>query len=267
MQVDRKSGATVASTSKSKSKSKVVPVKKNSTSGTSIHSCVVPKGTRKSSATLKSATKPAVKGKSNLKADAIKSKLKPDPNPSPAPEQDPVPYPSPAPVPEPIAGTVVVKYNHYDDSFPIVDGVLRFDDVDEKYCFSFAFPGKYQLHLFDNAVHPSNRTAENRLPEDQVAKIFPNLVDGATYFVEVEEDIEESKKAREAYSKAPPKIMSMAEVNAMTYASSKTEITQPNAQSQLITAELKGMKASELSGERYQQLLEARALEDCLFSN
>ncbi len=37
----------------------------------------------------------------------------------------------PEPPREPVKGTVTVKYNHYKDKFPIVDGVLQEADIDE----------------------------------------------------------------------------------------------------------------------------------------
>jgi len=46
---------------------------------------------------------------------------------------------------EPVKGLVTVKYNHYKEKFPILDGVLQESDIDEQYCFSAVFKGNYQL--------------------------------------------------------------------------------------------------------------------------
>ena len=45
----------------------------------------------------------------------------------------------PEPPREPVKGLVTVKYNHYKEKFPIVDGILQEADIDEKYCLSFVF--------------------------------------------------------------------------------------------------------------------------------
>ena len=59
---------------------------------------------------------------------------------------------------EPVEGLVTVKYNHYKEKFPILDGVLREDCIDEQYCLSYAFKGSYQLLLReDNKCLPEER--------------------------------------------------------------------------------------------------------------
>ena len=49
------------------------------------------------------------------------------------------------PIMEPVKGLVTVKYNHYKEKFPIIDGVLQEADIDEQYYFSGVFKGNYQL--------------------------------------------------------------------------------------------------------------------------
>jgi len=51
------------------------------------------------------------------------------------------------PIPEPVKGEVTVKYNHYKEKFPITDGVLLEELINEQYCLSYAFKGNYQLNL------------------------------------------------------------------------------------------------------------------------
>ncbi len=41
----------------------------------------------------------------------------------------------------------MIKYSHYKDPFDIVDGVITYETIDEKYCLSFAFKGNYKMHL------------------------------------------------------------------------------------------------------------------------
>ena len=50
--------------------------------------------------------------------------------------------------PEPVVGSVIVLYSVYNQSFPTVDGVLKWEDVDEEYCFSFAFAGNWMPELY-----------------------------------------------------------------------------------------------------------------------
>ena len=40
---------------------------------------------------------------------------------------------------EPEVGDAIIRYNHYKKPFPVVDGVLKWEDIDEEYCFSFVF--------------------------------------------------------------------------------------------------------------------------------
>ena len=50
-----------------------------------------------------------------------------------------LPEPEPAaalPDPDPVVGEVRVKYNHYREEFTVQDGVLQWDDIDEKYGLS-----------------------------------------------------------------------------------------------------------------------------------
>ena len=80
-------------------------------------------------------------------------------------------------------------------------------------------------------------------------KSFINTVPGATYFVEVEEDPEEAGKEK------------------TTYIAPKSEKKVKTAQD-ILTDQLKGMSLEELEakGAKYQEALEARELEDILYS-
>lgn len=81
----------------------------------------------------------------------------------------------------PIRGEVIVKYSHYKDKFPIVDGVLRESDIDDQYCLSSVFKGDYKFQI--------------RLEKDIGRKYLPKLVGGwngvevgNVYILEVDED-------------------------------------------------------------------------------
>lgn len=43
-------------------------------------------------------------------------------------------------IPEgPVHGEVKIIYNHYNKSFPIVDGCLKWETIDDMYAFSYVF--------------------------------------------------------------------------------------------------------------------------------
>ena len=52
---------------------------------------------------------------------------------------------------EPVLGESVITYSTYKTSFKHIDGMLKWEDVDEEYCFSSAFDeGNYELKLKDD---------------------------------------------------------------------------------------------------------------------
>ncbi|KAJ1410904.1 hypothetical protein B484DRAFT_402805 [Ochromonadaceae sp. CCMP2298] len=56
-------------------------------------------------------------------------------------------------------GSVRVRFNHYNKSFPLHNSVLRWSDVDEEYCFSFVYRGDFKryLTLVPNKVRFNNK--------------------------------------------------------------------------------------------------------------
>lgn len=62
-----------------------------------------------------------------------------------APEEPPPPPPPPEP--ELPSGEVMVRYNHYTKKFPMVKGVVKFEDVDAQYAISFVFTGFWACYL------------------------------------------------------------------------------------------------------------------------
>ena len=146
----------------------------------------------------------------------------------------------------------MVRYNHYKEEFQIADGRLAVFDVDDRLCLSFAFP-KCRLHLTDTEGSPYPN-----VDEDSSGGFFQSLQSGKTYWVLVEEDSEEARQS-EARNRA--------------YLERKAKQRDPACSTEkrgvaLITEELKKLSAEELreAGPRYQELLAARDLEDCLFS-
>ena len=145
---------------------------------------------------------------------------------------------------EPIRGEVVVKYNHYKEKFPVVDGVLKEADIDEQYCLSHAYKGTIQFLLREE--RDPSRTY---LPNEGGAWSCVEL--GKTYVVEVQED-----EAAEAERRKNSKPISFYK-----------EETKKNGRIDGITNQLKGMSIKELEekGDKYKELIEARDLEDILY--
>lgn len=257
--------------------------------------------------------------------------------------------PTPPPPAEPVVGSVTVRYNHYKNAFPTVDGVLLFSAVDEEFCISFVFKGNFKISLRPNeapapvaAVAADEATAAigaaDSVPADETAATdsgaeatpadadaaptrettanagteatpaapaatdaaeprppvpttvhpspsppvaiedgaepppdsnsdrppeeFRGVVEGATYWLDVEEDpvlgvgVDGLTRKTKGIDWASPDGG-----NGLTSAAS-------NRATDDITNELKKMSADELrdGGERYKQLLEARELESCLFA-
>ncbi len=73
-------------------------------------------------------TKTQVEVKASVAKEEIKEEIK---VPEPVVEE--------VVIPEPVHGLVTVKYNHYKEKFPIIDGVLQESEIDDKYCFSAVF--------------------------------------------------------------------------------------------------------------------------------
>ncbi|KAJ2997126.1 hypothetical protein HDV02_005867 [Globomyces sp. JEL0801] len=146
---------------------------------------------------------------------------------------------------EPVLGQVTVIFNHYHDSFPIRDGVLDGNIVDDKYAFSFVNKGQYKLYL---------RDSDNKLME-KVGTTFINLIDQTKYTIEIEKDPEEIKRLA---SKPVQNIQF----------NKQSDLTPRNVKVNAITNELKKMTTEQLmdKGETYKELLEARDLEDILYS-
>ena len=150
--------------------------------------------------------------------------------------------PEPVIVPkEPIIGEVTVRYNHYKKPFKTIDNVLTWDSIDEQFSFSFVFKGNYELKL-----RPEK---ERDVYLETNGKSFINLTQGAIYFVEVVEDPEEANKEK------------------TTYIAPKPEKKGKTAKD-LLTDQLKGMSLEELEakGAKYQEILEAREIEDILYN-
>ena len=162
-----------------------------------------------------------------------------------------------------VQGQVIVRYNHYREFFPTLNGVLQAADIAEKYSFDFAFKGNYKLHLFEFPGDGIIYNSDYPVAEDQAQKIFLNCTEGVVYRVTVEPD-----PAQEMSRIKPCDFITKEDAEALSYG------RQPRTKSQssgvnLITDELKKLSTTELSeqGSRYKSLIEARDLEECIFSS
>ncbi len=155
----------------------------------------------------------------------------------------------------PLEAHVLLRYNHYREDFCIIDGQLSVSDIDERFCLSFAFP-KCKLHMTDIEGSTSPNVDEN-----PVDGLFFNLQGGKTYWVLVEEDLEEAKLSEE-------RNRAYLDRKAKATFNQEASCGQKKRGVDLLTEELKNLSAEELreAGPRYQELLAARDLEDCVFS-
>ena len=100
-------------------------------------------------------------------------------------------------VKEPEVGDAIIRYNHYKKPFTITDGVLKWEDIDEEYCFSFAFTGDYKLLLRPEKVRDEYLECKD--------KAFIGLEINGIYIVEVAPDeVEEAKIERKVYRAPAP---------------------------------------------------------------
>ena len=139
-------------------------------------------------------------------------------------------------------GEVIVRYNHYKKPFQTTDGKLTWGAVDDQYSFSFVFEGNFFLKMYPEK--------EKEAYVEQEDRTFLNLVDGGTYMIEVEEDeVAESK------------------IEKTTYKAQVVE-KKTKTQAELLTDELKNMSLEEIEakGAKMQELLEAREIENILYS-
>lgn len=64
-------------------------------------------------------------------------------------------------------GKCVVRYNHYDTAFDVVDGVLNWEHVDDQYAISFVFKGNWTCNLVEwVGGAKGEKVGEPILPDD-----------------------------------------------------------------------------------------------------
>ena len=64
-------------------------------------------------------------------------------------------------------GNVYVRFNHYNSAFPIHNGVLKWESVDEKYSISFVYRGNYVRNLEYVSVNTSQPNLRPRSDDSE----------------------------------------------------------------------------------------------------
>lgn len=168
-------------------------------------------------------------------------------------------------------GSVKVKFSHYNKSFPIHNGVLKWEDIDEEYCISFVYRGNYIRNLVaGHAAHISEEKANDEhnivdgrryAKTDDNFTYYINIADKSEYTLEVIEDPIAGIGAEGLrLSTGPLKSGELSRLQNTPSVKSTTRAMDA------ITAELKSIPASELNAAHAKDLIERRDIEDILFS-
>lgn len=160
-----------------------------------------------------------------------------------------------------MTGSIRIKFNHYNKSFPIYNGVLQWKNVDDEYSFSFVYKGQYSRDLIFNVIEKSGisieeykRDEKNVVLRDELGDYFIGLVNEEQYYAYIVEGAEGIGAEGLRLSSEPLKAFKDA------------TLTSGNTQVKIITQELKAMNVKDLDSDEARRLKEARDLEDVLFS-
>jgi len=150
------------------------------------------------------------------------------------------------------SGEAVIRFNHYRKSFPVWNGVVKFEDIDAQYSFSFVYRGDYKRTL--------------RLDGGEVAET-PGLAADPDYFLDVKPsfayriDIEEDPQAGIGAEGL--------RLREGPYSASNALETAPKQSRQvaLLTSQLLSMDVKDLHTAEAKAIKEARDIEDVLYSS
>lgn len=143
-----------------------------------------------------------------------------------------------------MSGSITLKYNNYNESFPITDGFLLWEAVDDEYAISFVFQGEFAKRV----------VGADGCEMAACAGGFKGLTPCTPYELVINEDEEAG--------------VGNADISREYKVSITGSHTSGNSRSAQLTAELKGLSAADLAAQtdQYKQLKEARDLEDVLYS-
>lgn len=161
--------------------------------------------------------------------------------------------PKKEPPAEDVHGKVTIKWNHYERELAMINGVLNYKAFDEHFCLSFVYK-EARYHLCkDKFIHSDQKYI---YVEETEPNEYKGLEDGETYWVHIEESAEELEKQRNE-----PRPKKYVPNEAEDFGGEKAKVHE-------LTQQLKGLSAEQLrsKGPEYKALIEARDLEDCLYS-
>jgi hypothetical protein len=165
-------------------------------------------------------------------------------------------------------GSVRVRFNHYEKSFPLHNSVLRWSDVDEEYCFSFVYRGDFKRYLLRI---PNKQAMDNRVSgytvHDDSCSYFIDLHDGDEYTLEVVEDpvAGVGTEGLRLHSQ-PLRSADLAANNVSQGGQGGQGGPSQSRAVDSITAQLRGMDPSKLNDAHAKDLIERRDLEDILYN-
>lgn len=159
-------------------------------------------------------------------------------------------------------GTVKVRFNHYNKSFPIYNGVLKWSDIDEEYCLSFVYRGNYGRELVLLPVDSTRTDGIVAARHDDSHMYYVDMRANSEYGLEVTEDPQAGIGAEGLrLNTGPLKSTELSNIQSSQKAIKSTTIAMD-----AITAELKSIAVTDLSGAHAKDLIERRDLEDILYS-
>jgi hypothetical protein len=162
-------------------------------------------------------------------------------------------------------GFIKVRFNHYNKSFPVHNGVLKWACVDSEYCISFVFRGNCRRDLQQELSGEGRniQVSETNCRRDELGVYFLGLVannidslEPVTYRLTLEEDPVAGVGAEGLRLRGGPLALSKASEG----------LQSGNKAVSDITTSLLNMKTSDLNSQEANDLRERRDLEDILYS-
>lgn len=178
-------------------------------------------------------------------------------------------------------GLIKVRFNHYNKTFPIHNGVLRWANVDEEYCISFVFRGNYTRDLREelsgegrdikvseincrrdeNGIYFLGLKANSSSDSNSTSSSSTMEAEPVTYALWLVEDPVAGVGAEGLRLRDGPLVATDHNHN-----SNQATLQSGNNAVNDITNSLLNMKTSELHSQEANDLRERRDLEDILYS-
>lgn len=155
-------------------------------------------------------------------------------------------------------GRASIRFNHYNKSFPVHNGVLKWQDVDDEYCISFVYRGNYNRDIILEDIYDPQNPEANRTRRDDGGVYFLGVLADSSYRLILQEDPSAGIGAEGMRLQEGPLRAAQSPA--------KCTLKSGNAAVEDITHRLRGMAACDLQTEEARQLRELRDLEDILYS-